>query len=279
MNLQTTVGNVEVLPALPRVYNEVTAALADPEVSLEVVADIVEQDAAICAKILQLVNSSFFGVARSIADVRQATTYLGLTMLRNLVLSAEVFRSFKSSGSAKGFSIEKEQTHSTLTARIARHLLDDKIMSENAFMAAMLHDIGKLIVATELPGVYESVAAASETGDGFHYVSEEKINGISHAEIGAYLLGIWGMPYPIVEAVANHHHPSRVDHDEFDTLGAVHVADVLAREQAQAAEEPPEGPPDRLDVDYLEAKGLMDRLPEWREIASQEAEAEHARAA
>ena len=268
--LQEVIGSLKSLPALPHVYNELVVALADLGVGPDEVAAIVVQDSGITARILQLVNSSFFGGARSISDIRQATTYLGLNMLRDLTFSVEVFRAFEGGGRPAGFSLEQEQAHATLSARIAQRLLSDKTMSANAFMAAMLHDIGKLILGTMLPEAYERVVVAAANGGGPLHAVEEEINGVSHAEIGAYLLGIWGLPYPIVEAVANHHHPSRVPHQSFDVLGAVHVASFLAHELTESVGGSTQTSPARLDLDYLESMGMVDELPGWREMAAEE---------
>ncbi len=267
--LQEALGSIKSLPALPQVYNELVVALADPEVSIDELSAIVIQDSGITARILQLVNSSFFGVARSISDIRQATTHLGVDMLRDLIPSVEIFRDFESGGRPAGFSLEKEQAHATLSARIARRLLSDKTMGEDAFMAAMLHDLGKLVLATMLPEAYERVVTAADGGKPLHVV-EEEINGVSHAEIGAYLLGIWGLPYPIVEAVANHHHPSRVPRESFDVLGAVHVANSLAHELAASVGGSTQTSPAQLDLDYLESMAMVNELPGWREMAAEE---------
>jgi HD-like signal output (HDOD) protein/CheY-like chemotaxis protein len=265
--LQKTVGAIDTLPALPGVYTELVAVMAAPEACLDDVTAIVARDAGITAKILQLVNSSFFGVARSIDSLRDATSYLGLNMIRDLTLSMEVFRAFDGTRRPPGFSIEERQAHATLTGRIARKLLSDKSLAESAFLAAMLHDVGALILATASPEDYErSLSAATQRGQPVHTL-EKELSGVSHAEVGAYLLDLWGLPYPIVEAVANHHHPSRVNHETFDVLGAVHVSDALSHELSAS----PSSTPPELDLDYLDALGVLQRLPEWREIAAAEA--------
>lgn len=273
-SIASLIGDIDALPSLPRVYHALLTALVDPEVSLDDVAEIVSQDIGITAKILQIVNSSFFGVPKEITDLRQATTFLGLNMLRNLTLSAEVFRAFEHCKATGAFSLESMQAHSTLTARIARHLLDDKKMAEDAFMAAMLHDIGKLILVTEPSGGYSPVMAAAAGSQVPLHLLEEQIQGVSHAEVGAYLLGLWGMSYPVVEAVANHHHPARVEQDDFGILGAVHVANALANEVIGVAAHSDGCPPSTLDMSYLEAMGVVDQLPTWRELADSECSAE-----
>jgi len=265
--LRETIGEVGELPMLPRTYSELTKALAEPEVDLVRVAEIVEQDSAIAAKVLHLVNSSFFGVRKEISNLRQATSFLGVNTIRDLVLSFEVFREFGGKSPLKGFSVQQEQGHSLLCARISKRLLQDKKAAEQAFIAGMLHDLGKLVLATRLPERIERVTDAGGGSERSSHLVEEEVFGVSHAEIGAYLLGLWGMPYPIVEAVANHHHPSRVtEQTTFGVLGAVHVADVLAREQHASS-----SPAALLEEPYLTRMGVADQLPGWREIAAEEA--------
>jgi putative nucleotidyltransferase with HDIG domain len=265
--LQDVLGSVSELPVLPRVYKALTVALSQEEVDIREVGDIVEQDAGIAAKILHLVNSSFFGIGREMTDLRQAAAYLGVTTIRDLVLSFEMFKQFEGSAKLSGFSIEREQSHSLLTARIARRLLDEKKDAEQAFLAAMLHDVGKLVLVTSLAGPFQKILQAGAGVERPFHAVEEEILGVSHAEIGAYILGLWGMPYPVIEAVAHHHHPGRVpEQTAFGVLGATHVADVLAREQIG-------GDPGLVELDepYLQTLGVADKLPEWRAIAAAEA--------
>lgn len=264
--LQDILGGIRELPVLPKVYRALTEALAEPEVDLGRIGQIVEQDYAIAAKVLQLVNSSFFGLRREITNLRQATTYLGIDTIRALVLSFEVFREFNTTP-VEGFSAEREQRHAFLTARIARRLVDDKRVAEQAFLAAMLHDLGKLLMAAYLPGEFEKALQARVASAQPCHMAEESLLGVSHAEIGAYLLGLWGMPYAVVEAVANHHHPARVEGQfGFGVLGAVHIADVLAREQREKMAYTL-----TLDDVFVQSLGVADRLEGWKAIAAEEA--------
>jgi len=269
-SLQEALGSVVELPTLPRVYNSLTEALSKEEVDISEVGSIVEEDVGIAAKILQLVNTSFFGLRIEIADLRQATTYLGVTTIRDLVLSYGMFQKFEGSVMPSAFSIEREQSHAFLAARIAKRILSEKMAGEQAFLAAMLHDVGKLVLATHLAEPFQTILQAGAGVERPFHAVEREVLGTSHAEIGAYLLGLWGMPYPVVEAVAHHHHPRRVpEQPAFGVLGATHVADALAREQGGCDPELIE-----LDEQYLQTLGVAERLPEWRAIAAEEAGAE-----
>jgi len=265
-DLRGKLCGLDSLPVAPRIYAALTAALHEPEVSSDDLAAIVERDPGICAKLLQLVNSSFLALPRRISSVKQAISYLGVNMLRNLVLTVEVFREFQTSRQAPSFDIDQEQEHATLSTCIARRLLPDPKLTETMSSVGMLHDIGRLALASSMPVQYEKVSAVSAADSRPRSEVERELLGLSHAEIGGYLLGIWGLPGAVVEPVAFHDRPSTVTHNEFDLLGAIHVADALAFEQTA---------PDRaleLDLDYLRSVRVTERLPEWREIARQQAE-------
>jgi HD-like signal output (HDOD) protein len=264
--LKRQVSGIASLPSLPRAFAALTRALAEPEVSLKRVADIVQQDVGMCAKILQIANSGFFALPRQVTNVQAAIGVLGTNMLKNLVLSVEVFRAFEG-GRRAGFALEELHRHGLVAAAIARRLLPDRQQAEDAFMAGMLHVVGRLVLATRLPDEFSKVLEmARAQGCPLHEVERERL-GVTHAEVGAYLLGLWSLPYPIVEAVAHHHEPRRVPHRGFDLVTAVHVACVLAREQTRR-----EGDPEPvLDQAMLEELGVGAQLTAWRALAAEQA--------
>ncbi len=257
--LLKAIGKITNLPPIPRMYTALTIALEDPKTGAEEIARILEQDMAMCAKLLQIVNSSFFASAMPITNIQSAVTRLGYQMVKNLAMSLEIFKA-KTTPQVPGFSADLLQEHSLLVANLAKQLLRDKQQVEDAFMAAILHDIGLLIMATELPDTLKKAIEVADTEAVPLHVAEEKLHGVTHAEIGGYLLGMWGLPYPIVEAVANHHAPSRVPSHDLGPLSAVHIAEGLIIE----AEGNPNLP--SLDLDYLEGLGVMDQLASWRKL-------------
>jgi HD-like signal output (HDOD) protein len=267
--IRRSVGAMGDLPSLPRTYHELTCALTDPEVSLQKVARIVEHDVGISAKILQLVNSAFFGLSHSITSVQSAVTYLGLTTLKNLVLSVEVFRAFKPKRAVKGFSLEGLQYHSRLTAHIAARLPVAKHLTDAVVVAGMLHDVGKLILAAKLSERFENTLAEAEKEHSPLHKVEERERGFGHAEIGAYLLGLWGLPYTVVEAVAFHHTANQAAHQLLDAVSAVHVADLLAHELEEHPREPGlEAPAAENREAEFEKLGVVENLAEWRAMAA-----------
>lgn len=262
--VRRVIGQIAKLPSQPRVYTELVRLLGNADTNAADVARLLEQDMAMRAKLLQLVNSSFFGMPRRLTSLDEAVILLGFNMVKNLVLSVEVFGAARR---VEGFSIEALQEHAHLTANIAARLVDEKL-SQEAFTAAMLHDIGTLIIATELPDQFAKVRRAlKEEKRSLHEV-EASLLGVTHAEVGGYLLGLWSLPYPIVEAVANHHAPERVTQRTFDLLGAVYAANILAHEVKPMADEATP----TLRAEYLEQLGVSAQLPRWREIAREEVE-------
>jgi HD-like signal output (HDOD) protein len=266
-SIRRTVTSLGDLPSLPRTYEALTRALLDPDVPLQQVAKIIEQDVGVAAKVLQLVNSAFFGVAQSMTNIQSAVSYLGINTLKNLVLSVEIFRAFKPERELPGFSLEKLQHHAQLTAHIAARLPVPKHLTDVAVVAAMLHDVGKLVMAWKLSEPFRKMLLeARETRSPLHKV-EERENGFSHAEIGAYLLGLWGLPYTVVEPVALHHGPNRVPHQNFDAVTAVYVANLLAHElEEPSPEAAAEAGPESVPEDIV-ALGLQESLPAWRALA------------
>ncbi len=215
------------------------------------------------AKVLQLVNSAFFGLARHVETVEQAVTLLGTEIIKSLVLSNAAFSQFLPR--SKRFSPESLWRHSLLVGAIASAIAKaegaDRATVGEALQAGILHDIGQLILATYKAECYDEVLAAAAESNVPRYMAEADAFDATHAHIGAYLLGLWGLPDNTIEAVAFHHEPQSVAPAGFAPLVAVHVADALVHE---ALGEPTEG---LLDEDVLEASGLEGRLPEWRAIA------------
>jgi putative nucleotidyltransferase with HDIG domain len=259
------IGSLSALPSMPQTYWEITNAASLPDVALSDLGAIVERDPAITAKVLQLVNSSFFGLSQTQTSVKQSIAYLGTTLLKGLALSAHVFETAVIPA-VEGFSLQALQEHSVLVARVARRMLADRTRAETAFTAALVHDIGKIVLAVSLPEPYAAVLRQSrETARPEHEVELELLE-VTHAEVGAYLLGLWGLPLDIVEAVAYHHHPDLAT--PTDTLMALHVADALSHAPIGPASEV--GQPDRLNREAVERSPYGADLARWRIIAENE---------
>jgi HD-like signal output (HDOD) protein len=243
---------------------EIVEKLNQPEMDLEEVGRIIAQDVGMTAQVLKLVNSAFFGLRRQLANASEAVTYLGGETMKSLVLSIHAFSQFESADLGE-FSLDKLRSHSTEVAAAAKAIAlaegaEVKVVDE-AFVAGMLHDIGKLVLLSNFGKQYREVFRLEQEKQVDASAAEERVFGANHADIGGYLLGLWGLPVPVVEAIALHHSPRSSPQKTFTPLTAVHVADALVHgAEANGAAVPP----DRLDAQYLAELGLTGRIDAWR---------------
>jgi HD-like signal output (HDOD) protein len=268
--LRQIVGQIGQLPIKPAAYSRLVATLEDPQSSLSDAAAVIETDIGSTTKVLQIVNSSFFGSPKRITSVGTALTHLGLEMVKAVVLAEEMRSSPEQLAPPPGLDVAAVQEHGLRSARLARCLLTDRTAAEDAFSAAMLQDVGLLVLAGRMPATFsEIVEQAQRTGASLPEVEREKL-GVTHAEIGAYLLGIWGLPYSVVEAVAYHHDPQRAGSTSPDVVCAVHVASALADEALPPGTDRALNSTVKLDEAYLDKLGLLPKLQEWRVLARTE---------
>jgi len=266
--VRATIGALTSLPHPPRVYTRLLAVLADPDYGMSDVARVIETEASLVAKILQLVNSAFFGRPRTVTSVRHAVGILGTTLIRNVTLASELADDLARSPHVSTTLLAEQKQHGQLVAGIAHEIARRTPHREDAFTAGLLHDVGVLIIAGHYPEWLErATSAAREQGIPFRE-AESKVNPVGHAEAGAYLMGLWALPTPIVEAVAYHHLPGLTGSRELDTVGAVHIADVLAHEVRPELGPFPGIAPPVLDRNWVESIGVADRLDEWRAVAA-----------
>ncbi len=265
-SLKKLVSQVTTLPSLPGVYMQLVEELQSPEASVQRVSELIAHDVGMTAKLLQLVNSSFFGLPRHVESPAHAASLLGLNLLKPLVLSASIFSQYENS-CLKGYSLDEAIVHSLMVSSLAKQITssqtEDQQMVEDTMLAGLLHDVGQLVLATNLPKEYGDAMELAEKEAIPLFEAEMELLGASHADIGAYLLGLWGLPDPIVEAVAFHHEPSKCPHEEFSPLTAVHVANVLGYETLLSEEI---GRAPEIDLDYLERLEIASKLPQWRNM-------------
>ena len=267
--LKQLITRIKNLPTLPALQNQITEELRKDSPSLERVGKIISRDIGLTAKILQLVNSAFFGLAQPISSPAEAAVYLGLNTIRSLALSAGIFSQYDQK-ICRDFSLDTLARHSWQVGEIARRIAQaerqDIKICDQCFLAGLLHDVGQLILAFGLPEEYPLVMARANKEALPLWQVEQEFFGATHADVGAYLLALWGLPNPIIEAVALHHQPARRAGSEFSPAIAIHAADVFAHEISLAdTEEPP--PP--LAAAYLTGLGLAERIETWRNLCNE----------
>ena len=263
--LKEVISQLTTIPSLPTLYNKIMEQLASPDASIETIGQTIARDPGMTAKVLQLVNSAFFGSRRQMANPTEAAMLLGLDTIKTLVLWIHVFSNYKQPD-VPGFSMERLSNHCLATGLLAQEIVQeeggDAKTRENAMTAGLLHDLGKLLLVVNRPQLFNQALTLAETKRIAFWQAEQEVFGTTHAEIGAYLLGLWGLPFDIVEAVALHHRPQICGSKAFSPLTAVHAANVI---QHEAQPESRAGDLAPADTQYLAELGLEDRLPVWRE--------------
>ncbi|SIS82170.1 response regulator [Neptunomonas antarctica] len=267
--IKAFIGRIERLPSLPDIYEALSNALLSGQSSAREISQIIERDPVMSAKVLQLVNSAFFGLERQIYRLNEAVTILGVRSIRDLTLASHIFEAFPQSNAWASFSFSQIHSRSMLVARLAqdicRSVKVDKHVQGQAFLAGLLHDFGMVMLASHDPEKYRHIMnKAAELSQPLYVV--EKMNlGVSHAEIGAYLLGLWNLPPKVVEAVLFHHFPGSSPSNKFQPLTAVHIADALLPSvnsiNGCAISS-------QLSFKYIERLGFKDHLSQWEIMAS-----------
>ena len=267
-SLQRLVGGISHLPSVPAVYRQLTQALRDEDASISAIGQIVAQDAAMTAKVLQLVNSAIFCLRHHVSDPVKAVSLLGASTLKSLVLAIGIFQEFEQLGSNR-FSADALMHHCLRVSRITKQIGQLEALSEedleDAITAATLHDIGKLILQSIDPKTCAQVQLKAEIDDIPLWQAEREIFGADHAAIGGYLLSTWGLPQTIVEIVALHHTPTQAFEISFSPLTAVVAANFISR----AGNTPPLPMPDEELVRYFEMVACGEKLSLWHQGADE----------
>jgi putative nucleotidyltransferase with HDIG domain len=260
-SIRRVLGEMDRFPSVTSLYEDLVGKLQRPDIAIEEVSALMSRDMGMTAKILQLVNGGFFGVSRRVSNPAGAVSSLGLDTIRELVFTAGVFSPFESKRLGES-SVELFWQHSLDTALGARAIAfvenAEKNLTEDAYAAGLLHDIGKFVLVSSFDPQYDDVLELVKAQRIDLWAAERQVFGVSHAEVGAYLLELWGLPSPVVEAVSMHHSPSQVAAKSFSALTAVHAANVLVQEQNGV-------PAPQLDLDYLAGLGLSGQLQRWRQ--------------
>jgi HD-like signal output (HDOD) protein len=223
-----------------------------------------------CAKVLQLVNSAFFGLSCHVSSPQQAVALIGIENLKALVLSLQVFSDFGGRFTQElGFLWNHSMTTASFAKAIAQTQQSPRVMLDDAFTAGLLHDVGRLVLASAFGGEYQQVLKRAAEPGALLAGCEEKAFGCTHNAVGAYLLGLWGLADTIVEAVAWHHRPWHSQPSAFSALIAVHAADFYDNQMHVHA-----GCDENSAIDepLLSQLGLQTQLLSWsnacQEVAS-----------
>ena len=253
------------LPSPPGIYSELTRAVTADHNNARDIAAIVERDPALAARIMQLVNSSYFGLQRKISNLQEALTLLGVRTVRGLALAGHLRSHYGEQSQWQAFSFERLSERALSVARLAQDIAGShegaQVARDQAFLAGLLLDIGMLMLAAEQGDGYLKVLRYAARKELPLHVVERMAYGVTHAELGAYLLDMWNLPPQVVEAVLMHHTPDEAVSEGFTPLTAAHIADSLLPSITNefALELNAE-----LDEDYVQSTGCKGEFPGWK---------------
>ena len=271
-SIKKIVSQIESLPSLPTIYTEIIAEMQSDDPSIKKISEIIGRDVSMTAKILQVVNSVFFGLPQRIGNPQQAVMLLGLETIKSLVLSVKIFSEF-SQKKYSWFNIDAIFKHSISVSSYAKAIVKNEKMDQDlinySLMAGLLHDLGKLILATNFKDAYQQVLTELRNSDHSLWELEQATFGTSHAEIGAYLMGLWNLENPIIEAIAFHHCPSKSASSQMGLLTVVHIANALDHEEDLPEDQESDLP---YDDEYIYRLGVGNRIAEWRQVCKEYAE-------
>lgn len=257
------------LPSPPAVVFKLLQCLDSSDATTNSVADIISTDIALTAQVMRVTNSAFFSLPTKATTPLQAVSFLGFDTIRSILLVSGILSQFEIDGAIKA-SFERLALNCLTIGKVARALSKaervDTITMNHAECAGTLSHLGSLLLMTCLPKEFLQAAEACEHENTTIYEAERRGTGVGHAELGGYLLGLWGFASPIVTAVAYHHTPGNYPNDNVTPLTFVHAAQYLCSSKKHAEEEAPLSHY-ALDEDYLTRVGVIDRLPKWEEIA------------
>ena len=257
-------GTIDRLPCMPEVFRELEEALADPDATQQALGGIIQRDMGMTAKLLKLVNSAFFGLRRSISSPQEAVTYLGIETIKGLVLANSIFERAEPLATSR-LALDDLWRHTMATASAAKAIAlaqgVGRQQADEIFVGGILEDVGILVLAGNFPEAYDR-ALDVLLAERLHLTTvEQEEFAFSHAEVGAYLLGLWGIPSSVLKIVSLHHSPHLLKEPGFAPEVAVYAADILVGEQGGH----PAFRTGRFDMIALKRLGLADRVQPWRQ--------------
>ena len=262
--VQDLLAQMTQVPSPPTIYFHIVSELESPDVSVSRIGELIASEPALTAKVLQLANSSALGLRRKLVRPEEAVGHLGFEATKALVLLAHTF-SFFEPVSLSGFCMESLRCHSVMTGRFAERIarLENRTeeITDQAFTAGLLHDIGKLLFAANQAKLFSEAVAMAIVQKVDLWEAEKWVLGACHGELGGCLLGLWGLPKPVVEAVALHHNPGLCARKGASPLAFVHAANVIVH---QGWADQPSVVHSQMDLDYLNRLKLGSRIPDWQ---------------
>jgi HD-like signal output (HDOD) protein len=258
---ERALANMDRLPPFSPILNRLLATMAKEDVSFAALAELIEKDTVLAGNVLRLVNSALYSFHGTVNSVRHAVAILGLNKLRNVAMSMSIARMWIHVKTPPGWSQARFNLHAVATGVIA-DLLSQQVEApypEGGFVAGLLHDIGKLLIAVSLPDEYEKTLLLQTVSGRSATACEMEVTGTTHAELSGAVMARWNLPVPIQRAVAFHHNPDAAARGELHLAHVVRAADRLANDLGHSIV------PSRIKrepaMEYLQEIGAEEYLP------------------
>ena len=232
VKLKGVISRIHNLPTPAVVLNQITKVINNPNTSAYDVAAIISEDPAISAKVLKLTNSAFYGIPRTVTNIKQAIVILGLDAVKSLVLSASVFDMFARNQIDKEYqeSFWRHSLACAFAARIVARSFKTKTLLEGeiSFSAGLLHDIGKLVICAFMPQEHKAITEIMEKENLQTHQAEDRVFGFNHAHIGGLLAENWHLPKNLHNAIRFHHNPGDSKENKEQNY-IIHFANYLSK--------------------------------------------------
>ena len=230
---QQLINSIPRLPSLPESYNNVRSCITSDDIDIEKMAEYISQDVALTSVLLRWANSALFGQRFQVDTIKKAIIVLGTDIVENLILSEAVNSAITAKKvKVKGFDLKQLKKHSMATACLSRLLIKsiypaDTMRHDRAFVAGLLHDMGKLVAASFLPQQFEQAIRFAKQEKTPLTEAERQIYSTDHAELGGFLAEWWALPPFIVNAIYWHHAPQQTPIEQ-DIIMAAFAANLLS---------------------------------------------------
>lgn len=266
-DLKKIISGIDHLPSLPTVYADLQKILRKEDVTADDIAKVIEKDIGMTSKLLQLVNSSFFGLYQKVESPARAVNLLGFDTIRILVLGVQIFSELKTDSPAVSLSflMDHSMKVAQCSKKIALESVDHPELVNECFLAGMLHDIGRLLLLANCTDSYVPLVEAAKEESSLLVDKEWQQFRATHGDVGTYLIGLWGFSSNLLEAICYHNNISAYQRVTFSPALAVHVADAF---YYKFNPEHALGAPPEIDLDYLNKTDLGAKLAEWEDLCA-----------
>ncbi len=265
--LEDVVIKIRAIPSLPQAHHSLLKELEDNEGDNSNIARLVGDDPGLSIKVLQLANTGLFGSGHLISDMMEAVNALGTEIITSIVLSQSVFQHYEAMRHGE-MDPARIWAHCWETACIAQYVSRDKVLSredgEAAFLAGLLHEVGRFVLIENFPDKFQAACdRARKTKTTLSQCLREDVKATA-AEISGYVLELWNLPAPVIEAIYFHETPEKAAGPGFTITSALHVANCLASKKY-----PPDGFSNAgWNKIYLESVGCAHDLKDWEKLDS-----------